>query len=186
MLFKNGLASLALVSILTLTAFGQDAGKGSAIELAGGKLTIQAPETWKKVQPKSNIIQYEFRAPADAKEDQQARITIMPAGGSVPQNIDRWKTQFDGLKDEDAKVEEKEIAGQKVHFVDIKGTYKDSMGGGPFAGGQIKKMPNYRMLGLIIDSKDAGLTFIKLTGPGDVVEKLVDDWKKMADAMKAK
>ena len=186
MLLKKGLVSLVLVSVLSLSSVAQEAAKNAAIELAGGKLTVQAPENWKKVQPKSNIIQYEFRAPADAKEDQQARITIMPAGGSVPQNIDRWKAQFDGLKDDDAKVEEKEIAAQKVHFVDIKGTYKDSMGGGPFAGGQIKKMPNYRMLGLIIDSKEDGLTFIKLTGPNDVVEKLVDDWKKMADALKAK
>ncbi len=70
-------------------------------------------------------------------------------------------------------------------MVDLVGTYKESMGG-PFAPGPAKKLSNYRMLGLIIETANAGTYFFKMTGPSDVVEKQMEGWKKMAEQMQVK
>jgi hypothetical protein len=155
------------------------------LELAGGKLLMIAPSNWEKVPPKSGIVQHEFRAPKEAKED-AARITIMQASGGIDANIDRWVGQFEGVEKKDAKIEKKEVAGSKIHIVDIAGTFKESMGGGPFAPGPVKKRENYRMLGVIIETKDAGTTFIKMTGEQPIVEQLSEGFKKSLDDLKAK
>ncbi|MFO0921800.1 MAG: hypothetical protein U0905_04840 [Pirellulales bacterium] len=166
-------------------ALGQDAPKPTTLELAGGKMTLETPEGWKKIQPSINMIQYEFQVPHDADEKQRARVTLMAAGGSIEQNIDRWKGQFDDVKDSNVKVEKMEVAGQTVHYVDITGTFKQTSGG-PFAPGPTTKIPNYRMLGLIIATKEMGTHFLKMTGPNDTVEKQVDGLKKMAQSLKVK
>ncbi len=163
----------------------EDPPKSVKLEVADGKLSLDTPEGWKKVETKSTFNLYEFRAPFDAKEDQQVRITVSAAGGGVQPNIDRWKGQFDQVKDADVKVEKKDINGQSVNFIEITGTFKDTMGG-PFSGGPTKKLPNYKMLGLIIETKASGLIFVKMTGPQEVVAKQADGWKKMAEGIKAK
>lgn len=161
------------------------------IELADGKLTMTAPASWKKIPPKSSIVEYEFTAPADAKDDAPtARITIMGAGGSVDANIERWYGQFeqpDGKSTkEKSKSEVFEVDGQTIHWVDIPGKFKDTMGGGPFAGGKTVLRENYRMLGAIIVTKNAGNYFIKMTGDKDVVEKLSEGFKASLKALDAK
>ncbi|MFN5770020.1 MAG: hypothetical protein ACK44Z_11785 [Pirellulaceae bacterium] len=179
-----------LMAVMTLipAAFGtvraEDPPAASKMVLADGLLELQTPADWKVVPPKSNIIQYEFRAPKDAKEADQARVTVMSAGGGIQANIDRWKGQFE-LSEKEV-VEKKEVSGQTLHLVDLKGTFKESMGG-PFAGGAggVKKMNNYRMLGVIIETKNAGTVFVKMTGPEAIVEKQKEAWLKMLDGMKA-
>ncbi len=183
--------SLLAFAFCCFAGLSADAQEASKIELADGKIVMTAPDTWKKVQPKSNIVQYEFSAPANAKEgDETARITIMGAGGSVEANIDRWYGQFeqpDGKATKDkAKTEKFEAAGQTVHWVDINGNFKDTMGGGPFAGGKTVIRENHRMLGAIIVTKDGGNYFVKITGGKDVLEKLSEGFKKSLKEIVAK
>lgn len=183
---------LALIGFACVTAIAapsraQDATK---IELADGKIEMTAPADWKKIEPKSRIVQYEFSSPADAKEgDEKARITIMEAGGSVDENIERWYGQFeqaDGKATKDKATTEKfDVDGLTVHWVDIPGSFKDSMGGGPFSGGKTVLRKDYRMLGAIIVAKDQGKTFIKMTGYKDVVAALADGFKKSLKELKA-
>lgn len=162
-----------------------------AITLADGKLLLKAPAEWKAVPPKSQIVQFEFAAPAsEAKADNQARITVMGAGGSIADNISRWYAQFeqpDGSATKDkSKAEKLEVAGQTIHLVDIPGTFKDS-GGGPFFQQRPPVMrENYRMLGAIIETKDMGQHFLKITGPAATVEKLKDGFRKMLDGLEVK
>lgn len=182
------LAMFASSLMFTRIARAQEATK---IELAGGKLVMAAPVEWKKVEPKSSIVQYEFTAPANAKEgDETARITIMGAGGSVDANIDRWYGQFqqpDGKPTkEKAKSEKFEVDGQTIHWVDITGDFKDTMGGGPFSGGKTVLRENYRMLGAIIVTKEFGQYFIKITGNKSVLEKLSNGFKKSLKELDAK
>jgi hypothetical protein len=59
------------------------------------------------------------------------------------------------------------------------------MGAGPFSGAKPVLRENYRMLGAIVVGKQ-GQYFIKLTGQNDVVEKLVEGFKKMLKEMEAK
>lgn len=174
-------------------AIAQDAAaKDGKIALADGKIILKAPAEWKSVEPKNRIIQFEFSAPADEpKAASQARVTIMGAGGSIADNINRWYAQFDqpdgsATKDK-SKAEKIDVAGQTVHIVDIPGNFKDSGGGGPFAPQRAPVVrENYRMLGGIIETKDMGQHFIKITGPSATVEKLKAGFRKMLEGMEVK
>jgi hypothetical protein len=183
------LAAISLCVSLEPT-FSQDkketAAKPEILELGGGKVIATKPAEWKSVKAMSSMIQYEFRTPAEG--DKSARITIMSASGGVEPNIDRWVGQFDGSKKEDAKIEKKEVDKTIVHLVEIAGTFKETMGGGgPFApGGKTQKMPNYKMLGAILEQKDGSLVFIKATGPSDVIAGMRDGFVKMLDGLKNK
>ncbi len=167
-------------AVLTTASFAKEDEK---IGMAGGKVVAAKPAEWKSVRPKINMIEHEFVAPAEG--EQQARVTIMQATGTVEANIDRWVAQFDGAKKEDAKVEEKDVNGMKVHVVDITGTFTQKMGG-PFAPGPTEKLENHRMIGVIIESKSEGKIFIKMTGSNDVVAKLKDGVDKMVSTIEEK
>lgn len=182
------LSGLICLSSLTVESLAEEATK---IGLADGQITLLAPAEWKKVQPKSNIIDFEFYAPADALEgDEKARITIMGAGGSVDANIERWYGQFEQPDNtatkEAAKTEKFTVDGLTVHWVDISGSFKDTMGGGPFAGGKTVLRKDYRMLGAIIVGKDQRQHFIKMTGHQDVVDGLEEGFKKSLKDLQAK
>lgn len=176
---SNFSRSPLLLSILLAafaTTYVQAEAPASKIPL-GVSISMTPPLEWESVPPKSNMVQSEFRAPKDQKED-TARVTVMSASGGIDANIDRWIGQFDGAKKEEAKIEKMDVAGATVHMVDIVGTFKDSMGGGPFAPGPMKKRENYRMIGAIVETKNDGLVFIKMTGPKTTVEALADGFKK--------
>ena len=182
------LAGLACGSLLTAFSHAQEATK---ISLADGQIILQAPADWKSVQPKSNIIDHEFYAPADALEgDEKARITVMGAGGSIDDNIQRWYGQFeqpDAKSTKDAAKSEKfTVDGVTVHWVDIPGSFKDTMGGGPFSGDKTVLRKDYRMLGAIIVGKEQGQYFIKMTGHKDVVDNLAEGFKKSLKDLQVK
>lgn len=182
------ITGLACWCTLAIPSHAQEATK---ISLGDGQVTFMAPAEWKKVQPKSTIIDYEFTAPADALEgDEKARITIMGAGGSLDANIDRWYGQFeqpDGKSTKErAKLDKFTVDGLTVHWVDVSGSFKDTMGGGPFSGGKTVLRKDYRMLGAIIVSKQQGQYFIKMTGHQDVVDQLADGFKKSLKELQAK
>lgn len=183
-------ATFASLCFCTAVGSAQEAAKTTTIELAGGKLTLEAPDAWKSEEPKSRIVQYEFSAPKDAKEDSAARITIMGAGGGVEANLDRWYGQFDqpdgSATKKKAKVENFDVAGHKVYYVDVTGTFKDTMGAGPFSGRAPKMREDHRMLGAIIVTEELGQYFVKITGPAESLEKLSEGFKKMLKEMKSK
>ena len=156
-----------------------------------GQLSMTPPKEWKSVPPRIGMIAYEFSIPKAEGDDQDGRMTVMGAGGSIPDNINRWIGQFtqpDGSNTADkAKSEDKEIAGHKVHLVDIPGTYGESMGGGPFAPGKVVERPNYRMLAAIVETANPNLSyFIKLYGPEKTVAANADGFRKMVEEMAAK
>jgi hypothetical protein len=110
-----------LVALLPLLSVAEDNPAETPFAIGEGKLALKAPAGWKKVQPKSRIIEAEFEIPA-AKDDEIAgRLTAMGAGGTVEANIERWVAQFtgEGVK---PKVEKKTIGGSEVHVVDLAGT----------------------------------------------------------------
>ncbi len=183
----------ALATLAGSFAVAQEA-KPTTVELADGKIVLVAPAAWVSVKPKSNIVQYEFSAPKveEKDKDKAARITFTASGGSVEANIDRWYTQFEqadksSTKDK-AKVEKFDADGQTiVHWVDIPGTFKDTMGAGPFAPSKAPTMrENYRMLGAIIETKGMGNHYVKITGPSETVEQLSEGFKKMLKELKVK
>ena len=158
------------------------------IEVGRGRISLQAPESWKRVKPQNRIIEHEFTAPAAEGDPADARITVMGAGGGVEANIERWVDQFvpaaGDEKDEQVKKEKSEREGAEVHVVSIVGTYKDRPGGGPFTNTPVVERENYRMLSAISATADKGQYFIKMYGPKSTVDANEEAFREMLETLK--
>ena len=156
-----------------------------AFSIGGGSFLLEAPAGWKRVQPKSGIVETEFAIPS-AGDLPPGRMTVMGAGGSVQANVERWYGQFaqpDGSATKDkATTKAIKLAGSTVTMVDVSGTYKD-MPGGPFAGGKTIERPDYRMLAAIIETAESGSFFLKFYGPAATVAKEADGFRKMVEGL---
>lgn len=164
-----------------------EAGSPVEISLADGTVTMLSPKGWESKKPRfPQMIKYEFVAPVGAKKDEPtARVTLGGTGGSVEANIARWKGQFEGL-DKKSEVTKFEASKQTVHWADLRGSYKDTMGAPPFAGRAPTIREDYRMLGAFIETKKGGLQYIKMIGPASVVDEFAKPMKKMLEELKSK
>lgn len=171
--------------VVAAPARGQAVADQATFTIADGAFSLAAPADWKRMPPKSRIVETEFEVPG-AGEAAAGRMTVMGAGGTVAANIDRWCGQFsqpDGSNTKDKTATKKlTLAGCGVTIVDIPGTYKD-MPGGPFAGGEAIDRPNYRMLAAIIETPDAGNYFLKFYGPAASVAQHADGFRKMIEGL---
>ena len=186
--FFLGLTACAIVMASVAAARAEEESKPAdqKIELAEGKLQLTISGGWKKIAPKSRIIDFEFTVPPVEGDEQAGRVTIMGAGGSIEANIDRWVAQFSqpdgGDTKERAKINEKTVGGQQLHVVDISGTYDDRP---PFAGGGVMR-EKYRMLSLIIQTEKLGNYFVKFYGPEATVAKNKAAFEAMVNSLQAK
>jgi hypothetical protein len=181
-LLASGLVTLACLLAIA-PAVGADV--ATAFPIAGGSLSLEAPEGFERVQPKSGMIEAEFAVPSEG-ELPAGRMTVMGAGGTIEANVDRWCGQFtqpDGGETKD-KVTKKslKVAGCTVTVVDIPGTYLDQPGG-PFAGGPTVKRPGYRMLAAIVETPEEGNYYVKFYGPAATVERHAAGFQKMVEGM---
>ena len=155
------------------------------VSVADGNVKMMAPANWKKIKPKINFIEAEFQIPAVEGDKNNGRLTVMAAGGSIQQNVDRWIGQFkqtDGSSTKAKTNNEKMVVnGLKVHFVDITGNYMEGMGG-PF--GPKTERKDYRMLGAIVETPNDGRYFVKLYGPQKTIGKQLTDFKKMVESVR--
>ena len=160
----SGLVAVFLVLLSINSVHSALADNTTEFTVANGALSLGAPDGWKRVQPRSRIVETEFAIEPIKPGDQPGRMTSMGAGGSVEANIARWFGQFsqpDGSATKDkAALKILHIAGCKITLIDVSGTFKD-MPGGPFAGGQSIDRPDYRMMAAIIETTDKGNYFIK-------------------------
>jgi flagellar P-ring protein precursor FlgI len=94
---------------------------------------------------------------------------MMPAGGDVKMNINRWKGQFSNGDADKIKAEEMTIGAWTVHIADVNGNYTETMGGGPFSGGKKVKRTDYAMVGgILVDTPLEGMdgrTYAVAGGP---------------------
>lgn len=153
------------------------------LSLADGKVTLTAPAGWIKKEPKfRGIALYEFAVPKAEGDAAEGRVTVGQAGGDMEANQQRWLGQFaqpDGSKTANrAKHREKDVAGAKVHMLDVSGTYVAP----PFSGGG--KFPDYRMLAAIVVTPKHGSWYVRLYGPEKTVAQQVENIDKMIDGLK--
>jgi hypothetical protein len=176
------LAAALVLAPLALRA--EDAAAPTRFEIGEGKVTLTAPAGWKKVQPKTRIVEAEFEVPAAKGDETPGRLTAMGAGGDIQGNIDRWVGQFAPVDGEDVKpqIDKLTVDGSEVLIVSLTGTYKDTPGG-PFAGGKTILRENYRMLGAIYVTK-AGNYFLKLYGPKTTVSESEKGFRTLVESMK--
>lgn len=99
-------------------------------------------------------------------------------GGDVRSNIDRWVGQFENPS---TPVEaEREVDGMKVITVTTTGTFLAPAG--PMMESQ-GKLPNYRLLGAIVEAP-GGSVFFKLTGPAGAVDRAKGEFDALLGSMK--
>jgi hypothetical protein len=172
--------NLLLILLAVASACLLPAGRAAAIAAAirMGRLQFIPPKNFEPQRPRSQIVAYEFSIPPAEGDQRPGRMTVMTAGGTVQQNVDRWIAQFtdDSERKKEANVEKTSIDGREVHFVDISGTYDDKPA--PFAPGE--KRSNYRMLGAIIPMEE-GAVYFKLYGPRRTVSDNRDAFRAMIE-----
>jgi hypothetical protein len=150
-----------------------------------GDKKLAVPGSWQRTKPASSIVEHEFLVKGgDGEDAPTARVTMMAAGGDVKANIDRWKGQFTGGDAAAQKSEEKKVGDWVVHVVDLSGSFKETMGGGPFSGGKVVERQNYAMLGAILVHPEGRKYFIKMTGPSDLVKSNRESMVQMLDGLK--
>ncbi len=162
------------------------------VKVAEGKIQFSASGSWSTIAPQSRLLEAELKIPAVEGDEQDGRLTIMGAGGTVAANIDRWKSQFitsspehseeTENQEEPWKTDEKTIAGQIVTFVDMSGTFIDAPGG-PFSGQPQIERKNYRMLAAIIQTKKNGNYFVKFYGPTATIKQNAAAFKSMIESL---
>lgn len=140
---------------------------------AGGEvrldnLTLTAPKGWPRKPPQSNFIQAEYVLPKAEGDSRDGRLTLSVVGGSLEDNIERWKGQFGGKPDK-SHQEKIEVNGLAVTLVDLIGEFNDQPG--PFAPGV--KRADYRMIAAVIPVAGQ-LHFVKAVGPKRTLESHAD------------
>lgn len=167
------ITSAACICLLGNSAFAFDDAKVKEAKEAKVKtadvkfseLTLKVPSTWKEEPNPTNMRLATYSTPAvegDTDRGELSISTFKGGGGPVGANLERWVKQFTG-KGKTAKIK-KGMAGESVYYLaDITGTYNKSVG--PPIMGKTKAVPGYRMLGVMLQLKDKGVYFIKLTGP---------------------
>ena len=164
------LYGLAMLLVVTASVSARAEEKEVTVNIFGAG-DLKVPAEFKRVEPKSSIIEHEFQASVgEGKEEETARVTLMAAGGDVNANIQRWKGQFTGGDEKAQKTEEMKIGNWQVYIVDVSGNYAERMGGGPFAGGRLVNHEDYAMTGAILVHPEGRKYFVKMIGPAEVVK----------------
>jgi hypothetical protein len=174
-----GLAALVLGLAAGAPGTGADDKKGTIIEIDG--LKSSTPAAWVEEKPSNTFRLKQFKLPRVGEDKEDALMLVISlggTGGSVEDNLKRWKSQFTPpagkSADEAAKVETLKVSGVTATYLDIQGTYTAP----PF-----EKMPpkkDYRMLAVFWDSK-TGPYFFRVVGPARTVEhykKGFEEWVK--------
>ena len=156
----------------------------AAGDKAGTKVTIDGmssttPAAWVKQKPASTLRVAQFQVPRAKGDEMDADLGVFKAGGTVKQNVDRWKAQFAAPRgksiDDVTSMKEIKIGDHKATYVDIQGTYKAPPFDPVFKG---KTLENFRLLAVQFDGPDNTYQ-IRMTGPAKTVEankKAFDDW----------
>jgi hypothetical protein len=144
-----------------------------------GSLKSAAPADWKKQKPISNLRMYQF----GVGNADLAIFEFSGGGGTVEDNIKRWKSQFAppaGKSIEDvSKVEKFKVGSADVTYLDISGTYLSKFPPSDPNAKTVRK-ENYRRLNVYF-ACEGGPFFISLTGPAATIEqnkKAFDGWLK--------
>ena len=157
--------------------------KTQKVELAAD-LTAEAPADWKAQKPKSQLRTHEFVLSSSEKDVADGILFVMHfgsgSGGGLEENLKRWYgmvEQPDGSSTEKAakKDEIKDLAGGKVVWLDMSGTYLDR----PMpASQQVTKRPNYRVFAAMIDAGTEGPYWVRAYGPESVMKKNRDGFER--------
>lgn len=169
------LFAATFLAALTAHTSAQDK-KGTPVELAG--LKSVTPADWKEEPlPAKSMRMQQFKLPKAEGDPEDAELALFffrGNAGSVQDNLARQEKKFEipaGKKPEDViKVEKIKLGGTDAVYQDIQGTYLKKAGGPFDPNAKITKMPSYRQLYVIFETKD-GQYYMTLVGPAKTIEK---------------
>jgi hypothetical protein len=177
MKLASGLMILAGAALTWSGSKGQaaEAKAGTVVKLDG--LASTAPAEWKAEEPSAIAKRFrhkQFRLPKVKGDKRDAEMIIFyfqGGGGSVKENVQRWKGMFNPPRgkeiDDVAKVATMKVSDVPVTYLDIHGTYKFKKA--PFVpDAKAELLPDYRMVGVVFESKN-GPYFFRLVGPAKTV-----------------
>ena len=153
-------------------------------------LKFSPPPSWTKSESsETGARRAGFKVPhvGDDKEDGEALVLFFGTGstGDRDKTWDEWFGQYDGDAKKDAKRWTFEVKGMPAEAFEILGTYKLNMG--PRKPGQTKSLvqmvkKDYRMIAVVLHTKDRGNWFFRLVGPDATVQSASSDFRSMIDS----
>lgn len=175
-----------MVSVLVCAAFAlsfsalqadEAAKKAETVEVKLRDLVLNLPKDWAAAADKPmRLATYEIPSVEGDKEKGELAISTFGGdGGGVAPNLERWVGQFDA-EGREVTIKKGVVGDNTYHVADISGTYQKSVG--PPMLRKTTPAKGYRMLGMIVQIKDKGVYFLKLTGPDATV-------KAQAEALRA-
>ena len=151
---------------------------------AGGSAGVSwtDPPRWKRETPSSPMRKATYRVPKAKGDPEDRELGVFQfgsRGGGVQANVDRWVKQFQGIEPSDVKRSDKNVAGMRVHLVEIpSGTYQSGMPGGPTT-----PKKDFAMYAAIVEAP-GGAWFFKLTGPKKTVAEAKPELDSLIDSVK--
>ena len=144
------------------------------------ELAFTRPASWEWMEVTSQMRKAQLKV-TDAKTKGSAEVLFFHFGpgdgGGTQANVDRWFGQFAEPREKiNAKTEEVTVGKHKVTYVQAEGTYRSGMPGGPTT-----PMPNSALTGAIIEA-EGGNVFVRMTGPKELVQASLADFKKMIES----
>ncbi len=165
---RASLMTVALSLLCLAPAIAED--KNTTVEI--GEIKLEVPSTWKKEKPSNRLRLAQFRIPGEEGDEEGAELTVFAFGAQgVQANIDRWIGQFSST-DRKVKVTKGEAKLGEYYFVNISGTFNKPVG--PPIQRKTKPTPNSRVINVMLNVKDKGPYFFKLTGTNATVQAHAD------------
>jgi hypothetical protein len=157
---------------------------GTVVELGG--LKAVAPVAWKEAPASSPMRVKQFTVPGKGGD---AEVVVFffgqGQGGSVEDNVARWKKQFQPPEgktiDQVSKMETIRGAGANISLLDISGTYLFKAR--PMDPSPGEPRPNHRMLAAVLETPK-GNYYIRLVGPEKTVAAAKKDYVSWLKAFK--
>ena len=166
--------------ILTSVEAAEEKGattKEKTRDVKTGEITLTVPESWKEGKPTSSLRLAQFAIPAAEGDSEAAELAIFSfkgGGGGVNANVQRWIDQF-LPEGREYKVYTGVAKQGKYALVDIKGTYKKPIG--PPIAQKTEPLEGARMLGVVLQTEDAGDYFLKLSGLEKTIDTAADSFR---------
>lgn len=163
----------------------REAGVGPA-GAAPVALQYVAPSAWQREPVRSPLRSDQYLLPRAAGDAEDAELAVFGGiGGSVEDNVNRWRGQFstpDGtpIPDEAFYRESFEVGPLRVTVVDVAGRYAAD---GGMAGGPPAALEGYRMLAAVVETA-GGPWYFKVVGPAATVAHHREDFLALLRTLK--
>jgi len=141
---------------------------------SGPRFAYELPEGWSENEEPSPMRRVDLRFGAE----QEGEIYLTSAGGSLVDNINRWRRQM-GLEpssqDEVSSLPTRPLLGGSAVLVTLDGDFSGM--------GAEQALPDYRMIGAVLQLRQGSL-FVKMTGPRELVKANEEEFNAFCDSLR--